>query len=473
MTVATTTSRVAYTGDGTTVAFAVPFPFFDTADLSVIERTIANGAETAKLLNVDYTVAGGGGSTGTITASVAPASSKQWIILRATPLTQLIDYVSNDGFPAETHEAGLDRAAMRGQEIQEKLGRSLKFPPGDSATLDPTLPSSIERAGKVLGFDVNGKPVPVIDIPAGSVSLPLAVASGGTGTTTAVSARSALAAAGLADANVFSTTQTIRSSDAGAGGGPDLLLDRASATPAANDVLGTVKFQGRNVAGTQLSYAIEQAEIVDPSNGSEDGLWAVLTRVAGSLATRFKIGLGLFDSGATDGDKGAGTINLSGGYYLNGQLLTAVPAGTIVQRTHSALTSVVAVTEDIPVDDSAPQSGEGTQVLSHSHTPLAQNNLLLVRIVLLLSAASGAPSAVVALFKDSETSARAAVVVDGPVFTTVALDYQMPAPNTAQIAFKVRVGDGGGTVYVNGDNSGVRLFNTISKSTITVEELKV
>ena len=472
MTVATTMSRVAYTGDGINVAFAVPFPFFDPADVTVIERTIASGAEFTRALNVDYTVAGGGGSTGTVTANVAPASSRQWIILRATPLSQLIDYVSNDGFPAETHEAGLDRAAMRAQEIQEKLNRSLTFPPGDSSSIDPTLPSSVERAGKVLGFDGTGKPVPVVDIPAGSVSLPLAIAGGGTGTTTAGGARTAIGAAGLADANVFSATQTIRSTDAGAGGGPDLLLDRGSATPAASDILGGVKFQGRNAAGTQLTYAVEQAEIVDPSNGSEDGLWTVLTRVAGTLATRFKIGLGLFDPGATDGDKGAGTINVSGGYYLNGQLLTVVPAGTIVQRTHTALSAVVAVTEDIPVDDTAPQSGEGTQVLTHNHTPLGQNNLLLVRVVLQLSTAGGTPSAVVALFKDSEASARAAVVVDGPSLATVTLDFQMPAPNTTQIAFKVRVGDGSGTVYVNGDNSGVRLFNTLSKSTITVEELK-
>lgn len=473
MTVATTLSRVAYTGDGITVAFAVPFPFFEPADLAVIERTIATGTETTKILNVDYTVAGGAGSTGTVTASGAPDSTNQWIVLRATPLTQLIDYVSNDGFPAETHETGLDRSAMRAQEIQEKLGRSIKFPPGDSGTLDPTLPSSVERAGKILGFDVNGKPVPVVDIPAGVLNLPLPIADGGTGTTTASGARTALGAAGLADANVFSATQTVRSSDAGVGIGPELVLDRASASPASNDVLGAVRFDGKDAAGNTEAYARIEAGILDPANGSEDGILAFLTKIAGTLARRFRIGAGLYDEAATGGDKGAGTVNVSGGYYVNNALVGGTPAGTLVQRTHTSLASVVAVAADIPVDDSAPGSTEGTQVLTHNHTPLAAGNQLLIRVVLLLSTAGGSPSAVVALFKDSETSARAAVVVDGPVFTTVTLEYVMTAGATSAISFKVRAGNGGGTIYVNGDNSGARLFNTLSKSTITVEELKV
>ncbi len=472
MTVATTLSRVAYAGDGVTVAFAVPFPFFDPADLMVIERTIASGAEVAKTLNVDYTVAGGAGSTGTVTAGGAPASTKQWIILRATPLTQLIDYVSNDGFPAETHEAGLDRSAMRAQEIQEKLGRSLKFPIGDSDTLDPELPSSVERAGKVLGFDANGNPVPVTDIPAGAINLPLPIADGGTGTTSASGARTALGAAGVADANVFSATQTVRSTDAGAGVGPELVLDRASASPTADDVLGAVRFDGKDSSANTETYARIEAGIVDPANGSEDGIIAFLTKIAGSLARRWRIGAGLYSEGATGGDKGAGTINCAGVYVNNVLLAPGAVAGQTVQRSHTALTGVVAVTADIPADNSAPQSSEGTQVMTHNHTPLAASNKLLVRVLLLISTAGGTPSAVVALFKDADTSALAATLVDGPALANVALEYQMTAPNTTAITFRVRVGNGGGTVHVNGDSSGTVLFGSLSKTTITVEEVK-
>jgi hypothetical protein len=475
MTVATTLARVAYTGDGVTVAFAVPFPFFDPADLVVVERTIASGAEVTKTLNVDYTVAGGAGSTGTVTASVAPAGTKQWIVLRSTPLTQLIDYVSNDGFPAETHEAGLDRGAMRDQEVQEKLSRTLSFPVGDPSGVDPTLPNSVDRAGKVLGFDVNGAPVPVVEIPAGSLNLPMAIADGGTGATDAGGARTALSAAGVADANIFTATQTVRSSDAGAAVGPEFALDRASASPAASDVLGAVRFDGKDSAGNTETYARVEAGIVDATNGSEDGILAWLTKIGGSLARRFLVGSGLYDSAATGGDKGAGTINLSGGYYVNNVLLApGAVAGQVVQRTHLPLTSVVAVAADIPIDDTVPQNTEGTQVLSHAHTPLAVGNKLLVRVNLTLTTGGGSPTVAAALFRSGSASAIAATLVDGPAQTSVTFEAEYTVvTNLNPITFTVRVGHGGGTCVVNGDASSNRFFGAITKSSITVEELKV
>ena len=52
MTVSTTTTSVSYTGNGSTTSFAVTFPFLGsgtTAELEVIERVIATGAETTKI----------------------------------------------------------------------------------------------------------------------------------------------------------------------------------------------------------------------------------------------------------------------------------------------------------------------------------------------------------------------------------------------------------------------------------------
>lgn len=158
MTVSSTATRVTFTGNGVTVAFATGFPFFDASEIEVIERVIATGVETVKTLTTHYSVSGGGGASGTVTAVAAPASTVQWVIRRKTARTQEIDYTPNDPFPAETHEAGLDRLKMNVQELGEEQDRALKFPATDSASLSAELPSSVDRAGKFLTFDSSGEP---------------------------------------------------------------------------------------------------------------------------------------------------------------------------------------------------------------------------------------------------------------------------------------------------------------------------
>lgn len=155
MTLTSLTTSVAYLGDGVTTDFAVPFPFFGPQELEVIERAVASGSETAKSLNIHYRVSGGEGAGGTVTALGAPSAAVQWHIRRRTALTQQIDYVENDPFPAATHERALDRAAARDQELDEAIGRSLQVPKTDPP-VNLRLPSAQERAGKLLAFDTFG-----------------------------------------------------------------------------------------------------------------------------------------------------------------------------------------------------------------------------------------------------------------------------------------------------------------------------
>ena len=158
MTVSTVQYEVSYTGNGVTTAFAVPYPFFGEDELIVTERVIATGVETVKVLNTDYTVTGGDGSTGTVTAAAAPAGTKQWIITRSTKRTQLTDYQSNDPFPAESHEDALDRLAMVNIEQDagqaDLLSRAIQIPEGE--TTDVILPAADDRALKAVIFDADG-----------------------------------------------------------------------------------------------------------------------------------------------------------------------------------------------------------------------------------------------------------------------------------------------------------------------------
>lgn len=162
MTVNTTTNRVSYAGNGTTTAFAVPFPFLADADLVVIERTDSTGAEVTKTLTTHYTVSGAGGVSGTVTMVTAPATGVTLTIYRDPAVTQLVDLVPNDPLPVETAvEQPLDRLTMIAQRNRDLIDRALRLPDGDTgfAASDMKIPAKVTRASKYLAFDADGKPM--------------------------------------------------------------------------------------------------------------------------------------------------------------------------------------------------------------------------------------------------------------------------------------------------------------------------
>lgn len=101
------------------------------------------------------------------------------------------------------------------------------------------------------------------------------------------------------------------STNAGAGGGPNMDLYRNSESQAASDVIGGVQLTGNNAVGSKTTYAEVRAVIVDASNGSEDGKIVLRTTIAGALADRIHVGGGIWGEGTTGGDPGAGKANFS------------------------------------------------------------------------------------------------------------------------------------------------------------------
>ena len=157
MTISSTTTTVSYTGNGSTVAFPVTFPFFGTgtsAEIEVIERTIATGVEVTKEVTTHYTVSGGNNSTGTVTAGTAPADTVQWHIRRLTTQTQGTDYVENDAFPAETHEGALDRLTMINQEQEADLAKAIRYSDTYTGGASSEFPEPV--AGAFITFNSAG-----------------------------------------------------------------------------------------------------------------------------------------------------------------------------------------------------------------------------------------------------------------------------------------------------------------------------
>jgi len=121
MAVSTAYSVLDFSGNGSTTAFAVSWPFFD-GTLVVSQIVNATGVETVKVLDSDYTVTGGTDAdglpaTGTVTMSVAPASGITLRIQRSTPLVQSTSWAAFDAFPQKTAEGSYDYGLLIAQEL--------------------------------------------------------------------------------------------------------------------------------------------------------------------------------------------------------------------------------------------------------------------------------------------------------------------------------------------------------------------
>jgi len=158
MTVSSSTNKVSFNGDGSTTVFAYSFKIFDEDDLTVILRS-STGTETTQTISTQYSVSGvGDAGGGNVTMVTAPASGETLTILREQPLTQGLDLVPNDPFPANSIEDSLDKLTFIDQRLNEKIDRALVFSAADIVG-DATLPVKESRIGRVLAFnETTGNP---------------------------------------------------------------------------------------------------------------------------------------------------------------------------------------------------------------------------------------------------------------------------------------------------------------------------
>lgn len=132
MTVAARQPKVIYQGNGETVLWDIPFPFFNKEDVVVYvadesgKQTRLTGGyavvreeEKAKL---HYPLPG---------AAAEPlAPGRKLLLLRNTPLEQAENFEYAQKMDSDVAEKGYDAAVMMLQELSERLGRAVVFPAG-------------------------------------------------------------------------------------------------------------------------------------------------------------------------------------------------------------------------------------------------------------------------------------------------------------------------------------------------------
>ena len=157
MTISSSTSRNEYTASASQTEFTYTFKIFDDDDVTVIQE----GTTLTK--TTDYTVSGvGNANGGTITLVTGATSGDIIVITRNEPLTQEVDFVEGDDLPSTSLEEGLDRSAIRDQDLQEQIDRSFKFTEGSSISGISNELSIDDMKGFALGFNSStGAPEPV------------------------------------------------------------------------------------------------------------------------------------------------------------------------------------------------------------------------------------------------------------------------------------------------------------------------
>lgn len=156
MTVSSAVNRVQASGNGVTTAFSFPYYFIDDSHLVVIITDTDTGVETTQTITTDYTVSGAGNTAGgTVTMLTAPASGERLTIIREVPYTQETDYTESSAFPAESTEDALDLLTMQAQQLNEEVGRSLRFAETTTLTGGDFIIEEPE-ADNYVGWDSTG-----------------------------------------------------------------------------------------------------------------------------------------------------------------------------------------------------------------------------------------------------------------------------------------------------------------------------
>ncbi|MCP5012292.1 MAG: hypothetical protein GY942_20125 [Aestuariibacter sp.] len=132
MTIASDKNKINHVPNGVITVFAYDFRVDNATDMTVH----VDDVEQSTGWTIDEL---GNPAGGDVTFAVAPTGSTVTLI-RTAPVTQSIDYTAFDGFPAETHELGLDKLTMISQQLSEQVTRSMTLALSDTSGVSLVLP---------------------------------------------------------------------------------------------------------------------------------------------------------------------------------------------------------------------------------------------------------------------------------------------------------------------------------------------
>lgn len=149
------------------------------------------------------------------------------------------------------------------------------------------------------------------------------------------------------------------------------------------------------------------------------------------------------------------------------------PANQIVS---TAVTTLFNFTAAIPADNSIPQKGEGTEVLTLSITPIYSTSILEIvfnAAMAIQDTGAGDTNVVIALFQDDTADALTAKTLrlSSSGTDSLFIIYHMVSGTTSSTTFKIRGGsgtnNGGG---INQNSAGSQLLGGVAETILTITE---
>lgn len=180
MTVANTSARIQYNGNGVTTQFSVPFEFLNSASNIEVIFTDTDGSDTTWVEGTQYDTIDTNGDSVIDTVEVntsptdyTPASGTKITIKLNMAFTQPTDFAAGGAISSSSIETALDKSRSLDKQLQEQLNRSALLKESTTTSGPLTMPEP--AALKVLRFnsagtDLEAVPLAEIDVFSGPAS---------------------------------------------------------------------------------------------------------------------------------------------------------------------------------------------------------------------------------------------------------------------------------------------------------------
>tara|TARA_Y100000310_G_scaffold109911_1_gene108385 strand:- start:1728 stop:3899 length:2172 start_codon:yes stop_codon:yes gene_type:complete len=162
------TPRVSYTASDSQTVFAIPFEFFNVADVKVYNGTTLLTYNASPSTTSQYSITGTASSSdeayefgagGSITLGSTGASADDIItIIRDISIERTSDFPAVGSFDITALNTQLDQIIAEIADRKQQSDRSIKLADSDSVVADLTLPAKATRASKVFSFTADGEP---------------------------------------------------------------------------------------------------------------------------------------------------------------------------------------------------------------------------------------------------------------------------------------------------------------------------